>query len=57
MTTMPDNRYVRLDVTNWQDETRIIRSFELAAPGNWELPEFTAGAHVIVHLPGGFERR
>ncbi len=48
---------MRLEVVSVHDETPMIRSFELAAPGGGELPAFTAGAHVIVHLPGGYERQ
>ncbi len=34
-----------------------IRQFELVAAGGGELPEFTAGAHVLVQAPSGVTRR
>jgi len=51
------NELMHLEVVGVRDETPVIRSFELAAPGGNELPPFTAGAHIIVHLPGGHERQ
>lgn len=30
-----------------------ILAFALADPDDWELPPFTAGAHLDVHIPGG----
>ncbi|MBO1111352.1 PDR/VanB family oxidoreductase [Bordetella petrii] len=38
-------------------ETAEICSFELSAPDGGELPPFTAGAHIDVHLPGGITRQ
>ncbi len=57
MTVELENELVRLDVVGVRDETAMIRSFDLAAPNGWELPPFTAGAHIIVHLPSGHERQ
>lgn len=34
-----------------------ICSFELTRSGNGTLPEFSAGAHIDVHLPGGLVRQ
>ena len=34
-----------------------IRQFELVAPDGGELPEFSAGAHVLVQAPSGVTRR
>lgn len=38
-------------------QTRDICSYSLADPDGWELPPFTAGAHVDLHLPGGRVRQ
>lgn len=38
-------------------ETPRIRRFELSCPDFWELPPFSAGAHVDVLLPGGETRQ
>jgi ferredoxin-NADP reductase len=43
-------RQIRLEATG-------IHSFELRAPGHANLPPFTAGAHIDVHLPGGLVRQ
>ncbi len=39
------------------EEAEGIRSYELVAPDGGELPAFTAGAHIDVHVPGGFVRQ
>ncbi len=57
MTVKVDDELMRLDVVGIHEETAMIRSFELAAPDGGSLPPFTAGAHIIVHLPGGYERQ
>jgi len=44
-------------VVRIRDEADKIRSFDLAAPDGGELPSFTAGAHVDVHLPNGMVRQ
>jgi len=38
-------------------ETAEICSFELSDPNGGELPPFSAGAHIDVHLPGGITRQ
>lgn len=38
-------------------ETQYIKIFELAEPDGWDLPPFTAGAHLDVFLPGGLIRQ
>jgi vanillate O-demethylase ferredoxin subunit len=38
-------------------ETEDIRVYELVHPEGSELPAFTAGAHIDVHLPNGFVRQ
>jgi len=40
-----------------KEEAQGIRSFEFARPDGTELPPFSAGAHVEVHLPGDFVRQ
>lgn len=34
-----------------------VRMFHLKDPGGWELPPFTAGAHIDIHLPSGTIRQ
>lgn len=50
-------RYVKLVVKGITQETERIRVFELADEGNWDLPPFTPGAHIDVHLPNGMVRQ
>lgn len=38
-------------------EASSIHSFELVQPEGHELPPFTAGAHIDMHLPGGLMRQ
>jgi len=57
MTVELENELIGLEVTGVFDETANIRTFDLVASGTQALPPFTAGAHVIVHLPGGYERQ
>ncbi len=40
-----------------RDEALDIRSFELAAADGAPLPDFSAGSHIDVHLPGGTTRQ
>lgn len=44
------NRYVTTVVKSCKDLTPGIRLFELADPDDWELPAFTAGAHIDIVL-------
>lgn len=44
-------------VSRKRQEARDICSYELTRPDGGELPAFTAGAHVDVHLPGGLVRQ
>lgn len=37
--------------------TTDVSAFELADPDDWELPPFTAGSHIDVHLPSGAVRQ
>jgi vanillate O-demethylase ferredoxin subunit len=46
-----------LRVTARRQEAPDIYSYELAAATGAELPAFTAGAHVDIHLPGGAIRQ
>ncbi|MBK0329464.1 oxidoreductase [Rhodobacteraceae bacterium F11138] len=34
-----------------------VKRFHLQDPGGWELPPFTAGAHIDIHLPSGLIRQ
>ncbi|WP_027797425.1 PDR/VanB family oxidoreductase [Paraburkholderia acidipaludis] len=43
-------------VRKW-DEAHGICGFELRRPDRGPLPAFSAGAHIDVHLPGGFVRQ
>lgn len=38
-------------------ETPEILAFELAHPWGRALPGYEAGAHIDVHMPGGFSRQ
>lgn len=40
-----------------ENQAAGINTFELVDPEGRELPPFTAGAHVDLHLPGGFVRQ
>lgn len=50
-------RHVKLVVKRISQETERIRGFELADEDDWELPPFTPGAHIDVHLPNGMVRQ
>lgn len=45
--------HVTTMVTRLWDACEGVRVLELADPDGWELPPFTAGAHIDVHLPSG----
>ena len=47
---------VAVRVRRIAEEAEGIRSYELVPPEGGELPAFAAGAHVDVHIPGGFVR-
>lgn len=40
-----------------EDVSVDVRAFELADPDDWDLPPFSAGAHIDVHLPSGAVRQ
>lgn len=44
-------------VVSRHDEARDICSYELASADGSPLPDFSAGAHIDVHLPGGLVRQ
>ncbi len=48
---------MELMVTRIEDEAERIRSFELAPADGSQLPPFTAGAHIDVHVAGGAVRQ
>ena len=54
---MWSNQYVATLVQNIVDTTDRVRVYELVQPEDWELPTFTAGAHIDVHIPGGLVRQ
>lgn len=49
------SKTLQVRVSAMRDETAVIRVLELN-PVAGKLPEFTAGAHVDLHLPGGMIR-
>jgi len=59
---MQDNTYAKsalleLMIKQVRYEGIGIRSYEMVHPEGYELPAFTAGAHIDVHIPGGFVRQ
>jgi len=42
-----------LQVADKHQIAQGIHQFELRRPEGGELPEFTAGAHVAIHIPDG----
>jgi len=54
---MSKNMSVRLEVVGLVDETALIRSFELVPVDGEKLAIFSAGAHIVIDLPGGYERQ
>lgn len=48
---------VTTTVTQVRDSYDGVRVLELSDPDGWELPPFTAGAHIDVHLPSGTVRQ
>jgi len=53
---MPE-RTLTVRVARIARETPEILSFELAHPWGRPLPAYEAGAHIDVHMPGGFSRQ
>ena len=51
------DRILTVRVSRIIRQTPEILAFELAHPRGRELPSFSAGAHIDVHLPGGFMRQ
>lgn len=53
---MRSDGLIEVRVAARQREAEGIDSFELAAPGGGALPAFAAGAHIDLHLDGGWVR-
>ena len=54
---MTQTRILTLRVSRITRETPEILGFELTHPWGRELPAYEAGAHIDLHLPGGFSRQ
>lgn len=54
---MWSNAFVATVVQSVVDTTDRVRVYELVQPEDWELPPFSAGAHIDVHAPGGLVRQ
>ena len=50
------DRHLTLRVQRITELTAEVKAFELVHPAGRALPGYRAGAHVDVHLPGGFMR-
>jgi ferredoxin-NADP reductase len=50
------NDLVTTVVRSIRDVSDRVRAYELVQPEEWDLPRFTPGAHIDVHIPGGFVR-
>ena len=48
---------LQLLVRQITNEAEGINTFELVDPNGQELPEFTAGSHIDIHIPGDFLRQ
>ena len=48
---------LQLRVRQITNEAEGINTFEFVDPDGKELPKFTAGSHIDVHIPGGFLRQ
>lgn len=48
---------MRLRVRQITNEAEGINTFEFVDPDGKDLPEFAAGSHIDVHIPGGFLRQ
>jgi vanillate O-demethylase ferredoxin subunit len=53
---MNSNDLIEVEITAIIPEARDINSYELRPPAGGELPAFTAGAHVDLHLSNGLVR-
>jgi ferredoxin-NADP reductase len=51
------NEFVTTVVSRVHRETDRVTAYELVQPEGWDLPHFTPGAHIDVHIPGGFVRQ
>jgi ferredoxin-NADP reductase len=51
------NRYVTTIIRGIREETESIRCLELGDPDDWELPPFSPGAHIDVHLTNDLVRQ
>jgi ferredoxin-NADP reductase len=49
-------RMMQVRIKRISFEADTIHSYELVAPGGGELPAFTAGCHIDLHLPNGMIR-
>jgi ferredoxin-NADP reductase len=54
---MAVERMLTLRVARIARQTPEILSFELVHPRGLPLPAYEAGAHIDVHMPGGFSRQ
>jgi len=50
-------RHLTVRVARIARQTPEILSFELVHPAGRALPGYQAGAHIDVHMPGGFSRQ
>lgn len=51
------NHHVTTVVRRITPETDRVRVYELSDPDDWDLPPFTPGAHIDVHLPNQMVRQ
>lgn len=51
------HHHVTTVVRRITSETDRVRSYELSDPDDWDLPPFTPGAHIDVHLPNQMVRQ
>ena len=48
---------MQLRIRQITNEAEGINTFEFVDPNGKDLPEFAAGSHIDVHIPGGFLRQ
>lgn len=53
---MKSAELIEVEIVAVNCEARDINSYELRRPGGEDLPEFSAGAHIDLHLPNGLRR-